>query len=53
VLSLAMVAACFVIGITASLIADNRDPQAAEEQDHRAPDLAEPESESEEASTRG
>jgi hypothetical protein len=36
VLSLAMVAACFVIGITASLIADARDPEAAAKQEERA-----------------
>jgi tellurite resistance protein TerC len=43
VLSLAMVAACFAIGITASLIADKRDPQAGEKQDERTPDVPEPE----------
>src|SRR5215211_4765932 len=36
VLSLLMVAACFVVGITASLIADARDPQAGEKQQERA-----------------
>jgi hypothetical protein len=42
VLSLAMVAACFVVGITASLIADARDPEAAEKQAERAPGVTEP-----------
>jgi TerC family integral membrane protein len=36
VTSLLMVAACFVIGITASLIADARDPQSEAKQDERA-----------------
>lgn len=38
VLSLAMVAACFVVGITASLIADARDPDAEEKRAERSPD---------------
>jgi tellurite resistance protein TerC len=37
VLSLLMVAACFVVGITASLIADARDPEAEEKQAERTP----------------
>jgi len=37
VLSLLMVAACFVVGITASLIADARDPKAEEKQAERTP----------------
>jgi tellurite resistance protein TerC len=45
VLSLAMVAACFVVGITASLIADARDPDAGEKQAERAPGVTEPEPE--------
>jgi tellurite resistance protein TerC len=36
VTSLLMVAACFAVGITASLIADARDPQAEDKQDERA-----------------
>jgi tellurite resistance protein TerC len=36
VTSLLMVAACFVVGITASLIADARDPQSEAKQDERA-----------------
>ena len=47
VLSLAMVAACFAIGITASLIADRRDPEAGEKQADRTPGVPEPESEEE------
>lgn len=43
VLSLAMVAACFIVGITASLIADARDPHAEEKQAERAPGAADPE----------
>jgi tellurite resistance protein TerC len=41
VLSLAMVAACFVVGITASLIADARDPHAEEKQAERTPGVTE------------
>jgi tellurite resistance protein TerC len=37
VTSLLMVAACFVVGITASLIADARDPGSGAKQDERAP----------------
>jgi tellurite resistance protein TerC len=47
VLSLAMVAACFAIGITASLIADKRDPDAGQKQDERTPDAPAPEPEEE------
>jgi tellurite resistance protein TerC len=36
VTSLLLVAACFAVGITASLIADARDPQAVEKQEERA-----------------
>jgi tellurite resistance protein TerC len=36
VTSLLMVAACFVVGITASLIADARDPEAGAKQEERA-----------------
>jgi hypothetical protein len=36
VASLLMVAACFVAGITASLIADARDPQSEAKQHERA-----------------
>jgi tellurite resistance protein TerC len=38
VASLLMVAACFAVGITASLIADARDPDAEAKQADRAPD---------------
>jgi len=41
VLSLAMVAACFIVGIAASLIADARDPEAAEKQAERTPGVTE------------
>jgi tellurite resistance protein TerC len=38
VASLLLVAVCFVIGITASVIADKRDPDAAAKRDERAPE---------------
>ena len=40
--SLALVAACFIIGIVASLIADKRDPEGAEEREERDPTEMEP-----------
>jgi tellurite resistance protein TerC len=53
VLSLAMVAACFVVGIVASLIADARDPHAAERQAERTPGApVEPEPAAEEPTRR-
>jgi tellurite resistance protein TerC len=45
VLSLAMVAACFVIGITASLIADKRDPDGRKHHDVPEPPPSVPEEE--------
>jgi hypothetical protein len=36
VTSLLIVAACFIVGIVASLIADARDPEAAAKQEERA-----------------
>jgi tellurite resistance protein TerC len=36
VTSLLMVAACFVVGIVASLVADSRDPESAAKQQERA-----------------
>jgi hypothetical protein len=51
VLSLVMVAACFVVGIVASLIADARDPHAEEKRAERSPTAAPAESERE--PTRG
>jgi tellurite resistance protein TerC len=47
VLSLAMVAACFVVGIVASLIADKRDPESAEKQAERLAGAGSEESERE------
>ncbi len=41
VASLLLVAACFVVGITASLIADARDPEAEAKQAERGPDKPE------------
>jgi tellurite resistance protein TerC len=40
VASLLLVAACFAVGIIASLIADARDPDAATKRDERSPDAA-------------
>jgi tellurite resistance protein TerC len=40
VASLLMVAACFVVGIVASLVADARDPEAAAKREERSPERA-------------
>lgn len=47
VASLLIVAACFIVGIGASLVADARDPDSESKRDERAPGAAEPEPEPE------
>ena len=54
VASLLMVAACFLVGIVASLVADARDPEADAKRDERSPERsARPEPEPDPAARAG